>query len=140
MHALAGQRVQIGRKGRHKGLALAGAHLGDIALMQENPALQLHIKGPQTQGPARRLAAIGKGLGQNRLQCLTAGLNPLLEFRRFCDDPGIAQCRELRLQRVDLRHQRTDRFHLAVVGRAEDFPRDGSKTQHIFSAWPILTC
>ena len=33
MHALSGQRIQIGRERRHQRLALAGAHLGDAPLM-----------------------------------------------------------------------------------------------------------
>jgi hypothetical protein len=68
MHALAGQRVQIGREGGDQGLALARLHLGDIALMQEDPAHQLHVEGAQAQRAARALAAVGKSLGQERVQ------------------------------------------------------------------------
>jgi hypothetical protein len=65
---LPGQRIQIGRKGGDQGLALAGAHFGDIALMQEDAALQLHIKGAQAKRPPCAFAAVGKGFGQDRVQ------------------------------------------------------------------------
>ena len=134
MHALAGQRVQIGREGRDQGLALARLHFGDVALVQEDAAHQLHVEGAQTQRAARGLAAVGEGFGQHGVQAFAALLHALLELGRLGLDPLVAQRRELRLQRVDLRHQRPHRFDLAVIRRPEDFPRQRSKTQHIHSA------
>ena len=138
MHALAGQGIQIGRKCRDQGLAFARLHFSDIALMQENAALQLHIEGAQAQCAFCRLAAIRKGFGQQRIQAFALG-HPFLEFCGLRDDVLIAQCGELRLQCIDLRHKRTNRLDLAVIRRAEDLPRERSETQHIFSAWSFLT-
>ena len=85
-----GKSIQIGRKGGDQGLAFARAHFGNIALMQENPALQLHIKGPQAQCAARRFAAIGKGFGQERVKAFAALLHALFEGGCLGDDPLIA--------------------------------------------------
>ena len=49
---------------RAERLALAGLHLGDVALVQENPAHELHVESAQAQRPLRRLAAVGEGLRQ----------------------------------------------------------------------------
>ena len=133
MHTLAGQRIQIGRKGRDKGLALACLHLGNVTLMQENPAHQLRVKGPQTQGTARGLAAIGKGFRQQRIKALAAHR----PFRhRLCAGLNllVAQRGELRLQRVDLVDQRAYRLDLAIICGPKDLFRDRSQTQHILSA------
>ncbi|MPL60832.1 hypothetical protein SDC9_06394 [bioreactor metagenome] len=134
MHALAGQRVQIGREGRHQRFALAGLHLGDIALMQEDAAHQLHVEGPQAKGAARALAAVGKGLRQQRIQAFAVLLRALLQRPRLLDDLGIRELHEVGFERVDLRHQRADRFHLAVIRCPEDLFRECSEAQHVFSA------
>ena len=99
MHALAGQRVEIGRKGRDQGLALAGLHLRDVALMQEDAAHQLHVEGPQAERAPRRLAAIGEGLGQDIVKGRAIG-DALLELGLF-DQPIIAQRLVFGFQRVD---------------------------------------
>src|SRR4051812_10720026 len=64
VHALAGQRVEVGRERRDKGLALTGLHLGDVAEVQRGTAHELDVEVPLTQGPLRRLADGGEGLGQ----------------------------------------------------------------------------
>ena len=139
MHALARQRVQIGRKGRHQRLAFTGFHLGDIALMQENPAHQLHIKRPQAQRAFRGFAAIGKGFGQQIIQAFTlddAGPVNLGAGHNL----GIAQRGKLRLHRGDFRHQGACRLDLAVVRRAKDFFGQCSKAQHVLSASRAPAC
>ena len=44
MHARAGQRIQVGGERRHQRLALARAHLRDLALVQRHAAHQLHVE------------------------------------------------------------------------------------------------
>ena len=68
VHALAAQRVQVGRQRRHEGLALAGAHLGDLALVQGDAADQLHVEVAHLEGAARRLAHHRKGLRQQLIE------------------------------------------------------------------------
>ena len=44
MHAIATQRIQIGRQCRNQRLALTSPHLGDVAVVQNHAANQLHIE------------------------------------------------------------------------------------------------
>ena len=105
--------------------------------MQENPAHQLHIKRPQAQGALGSLAAIRKRFRQQRVKAFAPG-NPLLELGGFRLDALIAQRRKLRLQRVDLCHQRAHRLDHAVIRRSKHLPRQRSKTQHVFSARSVV--
>ena len=138
MHALAGQRIQIGREGRNQRLAFPRAHFGDVALMQENPALQLHIKGTQAKGTLGSFTAVGKGFGQDRVQRFAALLHTVLELTGLFDDPLIREGGEFGLKRVDLRHQRPHRFHLAIIRRAENLARKSPKTEHVISDWSLF--
>ncbi len=65
---VAGQRVQVERQGGHQGLAFAGAHLGDLALVQDDPADELHVVRALTDGPFGGLAYRCKGFGQDLIQ------------------------------------------------------------------------
>jgi 1-acyl-sn-glycerol-3-phosphate acyltransferase len=67
VHALAGQGVEIGGQRGHQGLALAGAHLGDLAVVQHHAADQLHVEVAHAEhalarprGPRRRSPAAGR--------------------------------------------------------------------------------
>ena len=82
MHALAGQGVQVGGQDRHQGLAFAGLHLGDAALVQDDAADQLHPEGLHAQHTPGRLPGGGKGLGQDVIQSFPLG-EPLLELSGF---------------------------------------------------------
>ena len=44
MHALAGERVEIDRQRGDQRLAFAGLHFGDLALVQDHAADQLHVE------------------------------------------------------------------------------------------------
>ena len=96
MHATPRQRVQIGREGRDKGLALTGLHLGNVTLVQENTAHQLGIKGPQTQRTLGGLTADGERFGQQRVKAFAIG-DTLFELSRFGDDARVVQRLELGL-------------------------------------------
>jgi len=56
VHAVAGERVQVRRQHRHQRLALARAHLRDLALVEDHPADELHVKGAEAQDAAGGLA------------------------------------------------------------------------------------
>ena len=64
VHAAPGERVEVGGHGGDQRLALAGLHLGDVALVQEDAAHELHVEGAQAEGAAGGLAGVGEGLGQ----------------------------------------------------------------------------
>ena len=73
VRALAGQRVQVRGQRRDERLALAGAHLGDLALVQDHAADQLHVEVTQPQRAARGLADDGERLGQHVVERLARG-------------------------------------------------------------------
>jgi hypothetical protein len=104
VHALAGQRVQVDRQRGHQRLALAGAHLGDLALVQRHAADQLHVEVAHLQRALAGLAHHGEGLGQQVVERL-ALREALAELVGLGAQRGVVQLLELRLQRVDLLHR-----------------------------------
>ena len=79
--ALALERVEIDGEGRDQGLALAGAHLGDLAAVEDDAADQLHVIMALAERAHRRLAHGGERLGQDVVE-RRAVLQPPLEDRR----------------------------------------------------------
>ena len=73
MHALAGDRIQVSRQGCSQRLAFAGAHFGDLAVMQHHSADQLHIVMAHPQYPRARLAHNRKCFGQEGIQRFALG-------------------------------------------------------------------
>jgi hypothetical protein len=67
---LTGERVQIERHRRDEGLTLAGAHLGDVALVEDDPAHQLDVEEANAHVALERLAHRGVGLEQDVLERL----------------------------------------------------------------------
>ena len=100
MHALAGERVQINRRGGRQGLAFAGLHLRDLALVQHNAADELHVVVALAECPPGRFAHHGKGLGQQRVQGF-ALRDALPELHGFGGKPGIIQSAHALFQPVD---------------------------------------
>ncbi len=73
MHALAFEGIEIDRQGGDQGLALAGLHLGDLALVQDHAALELDVERPLAQRPLGSLAHGGEGLDQQVVERLALG-------------------------------------------------------------------
>ena len=67
------QRIQVDGHGGHQRLAFAGLHLGDCALVQDDTADQLHIKGPHVHRAFGNFAHHRKGLDQEIVQRLSGG-------------------------------------------------------------------
>ena len=63
VHALAGQRVQVGRQCPGKRLALAGLHLRDVAEMHRRAAHDLDVERSLVEHPLRGLADRRERLG-----------------------------------------------------------------------------
>ena len=80
--ALAGERVEVDRQGRDEGLAFAGPHLGDRALVQHHAADELDVEMPLAEGALGRLAHRGEGRHEDVVEAL-AGRELRLE-RRPC--------------------------------------------------------
>ena len=64
VHALAGERVEVGRQRRDQRLALTGLHLGDVAEVQRGAAHELHVVVALAERAPRGLADDGERLGQ----------------------------------------------------------------------------
>jgi hypothetical protein len=77
--ALAGQRIEVGGQRGDQRLAFAGAHFGDLAVVQDHAADQLHIEVAHAEGALAGLAHDREGLRQERVQRLALG-HAFLEF------------------------------------------------------------
>ena len=116
--APAGQGVQIGGQSGYQGLALAGLHLGDPALVQHDAAHQLHPVGPHAQHPVRGLPHGGKSLRQDIVQGL-AILQALLELCGLGPQGLVAHGLVFVGHGLDLVHDGVDGFQLpgAVIAK-----------------------
>eukprot|EP00959_Pyramimonas_sp_CCMP1952_P461660 9481955-Pyramimonas_sp.AAC.1 len=56
VHALAAESVEVCRETSHQCLSLTSPHLGDLALVQDHAAHELHVERPQPQHTLRCLA------------------------------------------------------------------------------------
>ena len=95
------QRVQIEREARDEGLALAGLHLGDVALVEDDPAHQLHVEHPLVRLAQARLAYRRIGLEEQVVEGL-AVLEPLPELDRLRAQLVVRERPELGLERGDV--------------------------------------
>ena len=84
--ALAGDRVQDRGERRDEGLALAGAHLGDLALVEDDRADELLVEVAHPEGPLHRLAGHREHVGQDVVERVLDGLRC-----RACDAPSRAR-------------------------------------------------
>ncbi len=135
VHALAGERVQVDRQGGHEGLALAGLHLGDLALVQHDAAHQLHVEGAQAEGAAGGLAGGGEGARQDLVEG-GALRQLLLELEGDGAQPLVALLLHLRLDGVDGRDDGQHGFDVAVALGAEDLGEDLMDHRVVLAEWP----
>ena len=102
MDAGARERVQVEREARDEGLALAGLHLGDVALVEDDPAHQLDVEDALVGLALARLADGGERLEEELLERL-AVLEPLPELGRLAAQLVVGERLELGLERRDVR-------------------------------------
>ena len=81
MHVVAGQRVQVAGERGHERLALAGLHLGDVAVVERHAADELHVEVAHAQRAHAGLAHGRERLGQQVVELLAA-LEALAELDR----------------------------------------------------------
>ena len=129
MDPVPGERVQIGRQRRHQRLALAGAHLGDLAVVKREPADELHIEVPQAQFAARGLPHQGERLGDQVAERGAGGM-PRLEFACLCRKLIVGHLGGGRFEPVDGRNRAAQLLDQALVTAAENLrqklPHGGS--------------
>ena len=95
--ALAGESVEVDRHRGRERLALAGLHLGDLALVQNDTAHHLHVERSHPEGAFGGLPHDGEGLGQDVLERLV-GLEPVAELVRLGPQLGVREPLHLGLQ------------------------------------------
>ena len=85
-----GQGVQVDRQSGGQGFSLTGLHLGDLSLVENDPADELHVEMALAQGPPGSLPDDGEGFGQKIIQGLTLG-ETLPELPRLGLELGVGQ-------------------------------------------------
>ncbi len=118
--AFAGQGVQVQRQGGYQRLALAGAHLGDLALVQGDAADELNIEMAQPDGALAGFPHGGESLGEQVVQRL-AVRQPGAELGRLTLQSLFAERLVLRLEAVDLVDDSGEFFNGAPVGVAAKY-------------------
>ena len=103
---MAGERVQIGGQRRGIGLAFAGLHLRDVALVQDHPSHYLHVELTVADGAHRRLADGGESLRQQIVQRF-AFAKTAAELVGLLPEPVIGEHLHGRLQGGDPLHRRS---------------------------------
>ncbi len=78
MDPFSGQCIKIDRESPDESFPLATLHLGDLPLMEHDPAQELHIEMAHVEHAPPGLAGHGKCLRQNLVQDLVSRLQPPL--------------------------------------------------------------
>ena len=118
MDPSARQGVEVGGQNLHQGLAFAGLHLGDPALVQNDAADDLDRVGPHVQHTAGGLPAGGEGLGQQILQSLAIFV-PGLQLRGLGLQRLLVQSLIVLLQGQNPVHQRLYFFYFPLGAGSE---------------------
>ena len=101
VHALAGNSVEIAGQRGDEGLAFAGLHLGDVALVQRHCADELYIKVTHAHSALGSFAHGGKGLGEHVVERLAVGI-ALTELIGLGAELLLGHLLKLGLKTVDL--------------------------------------
>ena len=123
VHALARQRIQVDRQRRDERLALAGAHLGDVAQVQGGAAHDLDVEVPLPQRAPGGFADRGEGLRHQVVEALARRVT-LLELIRLRPQLGVRQGLELGFDRVDLIGDRLELAKDLALAGAHDLVED----------------
>ena len=119
VHALTGQRTQVGRHRSDQGLALTGLHFRDLALVQGDAAHDLNVEGTHAQDTPRGLADRRERLDQDVIQGL-ALLEAVLELLGLGLQLLVRQRLEVLLQGIHLRRETIQPAQHPAFARAKD--------------------
>ena len=120
VHALSGQGVEIRRKCGDQCLALAGLHLGDLAVVQNHAAKELHVEDPHLQRPLPRLADDGERFRQHGVELLAVA-DALAQRDRARAQFVVGKRGGRRLQGIDPANGLSILLEQALVTAAEYF-------------------
>ena len=128
--ALARNRVEVRRQDGDEGLALAGLHLGDAALVEDDAAYELDAEGLHAQDAPGRLAHGGEGLGHQLVQALARGV-ALFELLRLGLELLVREGAHLRLKGLNPVDNRVYAFKLVVAVRAEKLAHESHNVSYL---------
>ena len=117
--AAARQRVQVERQRGDERLPLAGLHLGDVALVEDDSAHQLDVEDALVGLALARLADGGERLEEQILERL-AVLDPLTELDRLGGQLGVGELLEVGLERRDVGRLLGEPLHAPAFADAQD--------------------
>ena len=123
VHASSRQRIQVDGQRRNQCLALAGAHFGNLAVMQRHAADELHVEVPHLQCALARFADNGERFRQDRIELFSVG-DALAERTGLAPQFVVGQGGERRLERIDLADHLTVLLEQPLVAAAEDLGQD----------------
>ncbi len=109
MASPSGQGIKVKGQSSYQGLALAGPHLGNPALMEDNAAQQLHIIVALPDGPLGSFTDSSEGFRQNIIK-RTPRLEPCPEPVGPGTKPGIIELLKLRLEPIYPLYERLQTF------------------------------
>ncbi len=129
MHALAGERIEIDRQGTDEGLAFAGLHLGNRAIVKDHAAGQLHVERAHAEHAAGSLAHDREGRDQDVVERLAFG-EQFPELHRLGCKLFVGESLGLLLDCIDGVDSWPVAAHAAIVSRTEQFAGDAANADH----------
>ena len=144
--AASGEGVEVAGEGGDEGLAFAGLHLGDLALVEDVAAEELDVEVAHADGALAGFADDGKGLGEDfveggffggvdggavfvgavsGVEVRPGGFDAGLEFGGFASEFVVGEGGGGGVEGVDLLDGGEEALDGALVGGAEDFGDDG---------------
>jgi hypothetical protein len=96
-----------------------GAHFGNLAVVQDHAADQLHVEVPHAEGPFAGFAHDREGFRKERVQRLALG-HAFLEFDRLAAQLFIGQRTDTFLERVDLADSPRILLDQPIIAAAEN--------------------
>ncbi len=127
--ALARQGVEVRRERGDQRLPLAGRHLGDLALMQDDAAHELDVEVAHVEDPPGRLPDDGEGLDEEVVQRLAGG-QTAPELVGLGPELGVREPLHVGLQGVDAVDDPPEPPDLPFVLGPEDFAEDSRDQRH----------
>ena len=113
------QGVEVGRERGDQGLPLAGGHLGDLPLVEDDATHELDVEVAHPHRAPGRLPADGERLRQQIVQLGAVG-QALLEFLGPGPEGGVGEGLEAGFEGADGLDRRRHPLDVALVLRAED--------------------
>ena len=136
VHALAGDRVQVGGQHGGQGLALTGAHLGDLPEVQRRAAHQLDVEVALAQRALGGLADHRERLGQQLVQGLAVGV-ALAELLGLRAQLRIGEVDDVVFEVVDVRCDVAQALeHLALASAEQSGQHHPGRPHYLIATRP----